>query len=405
MLKSLLLGLVLVPAVWACALAAPAPAPPTKLRVATFNVMELSLAKLAEVDAAGRGSNPQLLAAAKILKRVRPDILLLQEIDLERGPHGEMPVDAASVARRFAELYLAVGEQPLAYRSFFAAATNTGVPSGLDLNGDGVAAGWEQVGQRSFGEDCFGFGTYPGQYSMAVLSRYPLAPRKLRSFQRLLWKDLPGNHLPRDYYPEAARAVLRLSSKSHWDLPLELAGGTLHLWVSHPTPPAFDGPEDKNGRRNFDEIGFWRLYLDGDRTLKDDQGTSGGYGLEDPFVVLGDLNASPYTGETPYEGRTAISQLLDHPRIQDPAAFCTSRGGLAFGGGASGPPRYPERATATFLGGHRADYVLPSRNLDVLAGGVFWPSEEEDPQAHAWAEAASDHRLVWLDLAWPPKKP
>jgi hypothetical protein len=35
----------------------------------------------------------------------------------------------------------------------------------------------------------------------------------------------------------------------------------VHFLVSHSTLPVFDGPEDRNGRRNFDEIRFWADYI------------------------------------------------------------------------------------------------------------------------------------------------
>jgi len=50
------------------------------------------------------------------------------------------------------------------------------------------------------------------------------------------------------------------------------------------------------------------------------------------------------------------------------------------------------------------DYVLPSKDLTVLDGGVFWPIES-DPQSRLVAMkttvASSDHRLVFLDLSLP----
>ena len=79
---------------------------------------------------------------------------------------------------------------------------------------------------------------------------------------------MPGALLPddparrhRDWYSPDELAVLPLSSKSHWDVPVRIGSTTLHLLASHPTPPAFDGPEDRNGRRNHDEIRFWSDYL------------------------------------------------------------------------------------------------------------------------------------------------
>lgn len=58
-------------------------------------------------------------------------------------------------------------------------------------------------------------------------------------------------------------AVLRLSSKSHWDLPDYVGDRVVHVLAAHPTPPVFDGPEDRNGLRNADEIRFWADYVAG----------------------------------------------------------------------------------------------------------------------------------------------
>jgi hypothetical protein len=273
----------------------------------------------------------------------------------------------------------------------YVAPSNTGVLSGLDLNGDGIVATPADVGTRVHGDDSFGFGNYPGQYGMAVLSRFPIDTLGVRTFQLFRWRDLPGNHMPGGFFSDSARAVLRLSSKSHWDVPIVMDRDTLHLLVSHPTPPVFDGPEDRNGRRNFDEIGFWARYLDGADALHDDRGRSGGLPDHALFVLAGDLNAAPEGGDAALGDTTAISQLLGHERVRDPEML---RG----------------VATATFSGGVRVDYVLPSEGLEIVAGGVFGsPSGEaasgtpasstrESPSEAALGRAASDHRLVWLDL-------
>jgi hypothetical protein len=39
---------------------------------------------------------------------------------------------------------------------------------------------------------------------------------------------------------------------------------------------------------------------------------------------------------------------------------------------------------------------------ELAGGGVFWPGPGEDPEGNAWATAASDHHLVWVDLAVDP---
>ena len=49
------------------------------------------------------------------------------------------------------------------------------------------------------------------------------------------------------------------------------------LLVAHPTPPVFDGPEDRNGRRNFDEIPLLGDYVTGrSGYIYDDDGGRGG---------------------------------------------------------------------------------------------------------------------------------
>ena len=380
--------------------AAPVEDPAATVRVALFNIRELSTAKLETAD------DPQLQAAARIVQRVRPDVLVINEIDHDYETPG---ADLASTAVRFATSYLSAGEEAIDYPHAWAAANNTGFLSGLDLNGDGHVATDADRGERRHGDDCFGWGTYPGQYSMAVLSRYPLAGGSARTFQRFLWKDLPGHHIPPGLYSDEALEVLRLSSKSHWDLPVRVGDASLRLLLSHPTPTVFDGDEDRNGRRNFDEIKLWVEYLNDSPALYDDAGRRGGYGSSDPFVIAGDLNARPDERTSRYDGMVAIEQLLGHPRIQDSGPWLTSAGGVearaevvARGAGESDPERHAaERSTAPFRGGMRIDYVLPSVDLTVLDGGVFWPAASEDPEGARLAETASDHRLVWLDVRLP----
>jgi len=352
---------------------------PLTVRIATFNIQELGAAKLGDPDSAGAG-HPQALAAAAIIQRVRPDVLLLNELDHHAA--ATAGADLGAYARRFEALYLRRGADSLAFPYIYVAPSNTGILSGRDLNQDGVAAGASDLGTRAHGDDSYGFGVYPGQYAMAILSRFPFDSAGSRTFQRFLWRDLPAHLMPEGFYPDSIVAVLRLSSKSHWDVPLIVGGGTLHLLASHPTPPVFDGPEDRNGRRNYDEVGFWARYLDGSEALVDDRGRRGGLAAGSRFAILGDLNASPEGEESRYHGRRSIEQLLRHPLVQDAG---------------------PHAPTASFAGGVRVDYVLPSRNLRVVASGLFAPDPARDSLGAAWARTASDHRLVWLDLSLGPR--
>lgn len=339
----------------ACAAAAdPDPAPeatagPTTVRVATFNT-SLNRPAAGELLTDLQGDDEQARAVAEVITTTAPDVLLLNEFDYSYD-------DALDV---FREEYLG-GAYPYA----FTAPVNTGVDSGLDLDGDGNLGG---------PGDAWGFGTFSGQYGMAILSKYPIAADSVRTFQNFRWKDMPDSLLPREFYGDNSDA-LRLSSKSHWDVPVEVNGTRLHLLASHPTPPSFDGPEDRNGKRNHDEIRLTADYISGAEYLYDDEGVRGGLADDASFVVLGDQNSDPIDGDS-VEG--AIAQLLELPRIQDPEPTSAAGTGTDTADFADPTP-----------GDLRVDYALPSSDLTVTDSAVHWPANAEHP---------SDHRLVWVDL-------
>ena len=370
----------------------------TQLRVATFNVSMDGSNYVARGDRPtgqelplrlAAGDAPQIKNVAEIIQRVRPDIILLNEFDYM--------ADTATGVQAFIKRYLNTaqeGQQAIDYPYFFVAPVNTGVDSGLDLDRDGEASG--------VAGDAFGFGYYPGQYGMVILSRYPIVTQKSRTFQHFLWRDMPNGLLSsiRDvrgaaWYSEAAQTVLRLSSKSHWDVPIRIGEQTLHVLASHPTPPVFDGDENRNGKRNHDEIRFWSDYLTGAQLpqaaayIYDDKGHQGGFQGE-RFVVMGDLNANPDEGEA---HGSAITKLLNHPLVNTQVIPKSV-------GGEQARPGNKFAGSHTAAWGMRADYVIPSKNgLAVVASGVFWPTQDE-PQARLIANrrASSDHRLVWLDV-------
>jgi hypothetical protein len=355
------------------------------IRVATFNIWEMSTEKLHTMDENGLGAGEQIVAAATIIKNIRPDIFVINEIDHDYA----FADDLAKNARQFRDAYLNVGDAAIDFPHIYVAPCNTGIRAGFDFDDDGVTADETHVGSRLHGVDCYGYGAYPGQYSMALLSKFPIDEEAVRTFQKFLWKDLPTNHIPPGFYSDEELEIFRLSSKSHWDVPLNVNGTTLHLLMSHPTPPAFDGPEDRNGRRNFDEIKFWAHYLDNDAALYDDAGAKGGYTSNEPFIIAGDLNASP-TAEENYDGSNAINQLLSRTDLIDPFA------GMKETWNDEGKTA----ATVQFSRSDpmRIDYLLPSQNINVLNADVVWPSAEADSAGKELAEKASDHRMAWIDI-------
>jgi len=202
------------------------------------------------------------------------------------------------------------------------------------------------------------------------------------------------------YYSEEALEVFRLSSKNHIDMPVRLPDGrTIHALLSHPTPPVFDGSEDRNGKRNHDEIRLWADYITNAGYLQDDTGTTGGLANDAHFVIMGDLNADPIDGDSADD---AILQLLNHAKVNQAVTFGehtpSSNGGAAHN---QKPGDGADPAFDTSFFGLRTDYVLPSATLNVSDSGVFWPSSEEDFANLVANEAASDHLMVWVDLNLP----
>jgi hypothetical protein len=378
--------------------------PGGELRIATFNAsLNRSTAGQLIEDLSGPDAE-QPKVIAETIQRQRPDVVLINEFDYDG--------DGVAVDL-FHDDYLAVAQHPeteaIEYPYRLPFASNTGIPSGFDLNRDGTVGG---------PDDAFGFGFFPGQYAFALYSRYPIVEDDIRTFQEFRWKDMPGALLPSDpeteeegdWYSEDILEVFRLSSKNHVDVPVRIGRDVLHVLASHPTPPAFDGAEQRNVRRNHDEIRFWADYLSpGQRSayIYDDEGRTGGLRPGARFVIAGDLNSDPCDGDS-VPG--AIQQVLDHPLVSDPLP--TSEGAIEqslLQGQVNlehcNPPEYD---TADFdsrtVGNLRVDYVLPRTSMRVIGSGVFWPttdSELFERLVGTYPFPGSDHRMVHLDVRLP----
>ncbi len=374
------------------------------VRFATFNA---SLTRLNEGDLAVELSSPgsaQPDVVAEIIQRTRPDVLLVNEFDYDAG---------GVAAKKFQENYLAVGHNgadPIVYPYRLAVASNTGIPSGRDLDKDGSIGG---------PGDAFGFGFFPGQFAFVVYSQFPIVD-EVRNFQRFLWKDMPGALLPvnpdgSSFYDEGDLEIFRLSSKNHTAIPIEIGNKVVHFLVSHPTPPVFDGPEDRNGTRNHDEIRFWADYVSPGRSsyIYDDDGVSGGLASGAMFVIAGDENSDPLDGDS-ISG--SIQQLTDNPQVNDkvtPDSLGGVEQSVLQGNANTLHLSDPAFDTADFFDGFppppfggapgnlRADYVLPSKALQIRDAGVFWPTAD-DPLfglVGTFPFPSSDHRLVWVDVS------
>ncbi|MFP7672463.1 endonuclease/exonuclease/phosphatase family protein [Marivita sp. S0852] len=272
--------------------------------------------------------DPSLTAMANALRGADADIIVLTKIDYDAR-------EAALTALR--DL---IGD---GHTYLIALPANSGIPSGIDSDGDG------RLGEP---EDAQGFGAFPGYGALAVLSRYPISRQEARSFNDLLWKDLPGSQMtPADKGWDRQR----LSSGGHWVVPVDIPPDVrLGLLIGHAGPPVFDGPEDRNGRRNHDELRLW------EQIIADD--------LNDAMpVFMANTNLDPDRGEG---NRPALAAFISDGPFQD---------------------ALPHIPTALWddPGPMRVSYLLPSAALSVVDAKVWPPIPDQD------------HRLITVDIDLP----
>lgn len=268
-----------------------------------------------------------------------PDVLLLLDIDhdLRGAALGEI------------QALLAEAGHPMPHA--FAPAPNTGLATGIDMDGDGLAGTLD---------DAQAWGRFQGAGGMALLSRHPLRPDAAQDLSGFLWADLPDTRLP-ETTPDPARAIQRLASTGFWIVPVAAPGAELTILAWHAGPPVFGRVPGRNRARNHDETAFWAHLLDG--ALPHPAPTG-------PLALIGNANADPERGDG---DAAAITALLAHPRLQDPLPGQPT---------ADFPPPGP--------GLLRAAYLLPEAGLRVLGSGM----QRTDPPGR--------NALVWVDLAWPP---
>jgi Endonuclease/Exonuclease/phosphatase family len=345
---------------------------------------------VAEISTPG-AAQPAVIA--EIIQRLRPDVLLINEFDYDPTAVGLFQRNYMSIGQN--------GAQPIVYPYSYIAPSNTGIPSGFDLDNSGTIGG---------GNDAFGFGNFPGQFGMVVYSMYPIDYSNVRTFQNFLWKDMPNNLIPTPFYSPEEVNILRLSSKSHWDVPIVIGADIFHFLVSHPTPPVFDGPEDRNGRRNYDEIRFWADYISSPATsayIYDDTGVRGGLAPGEKFVIAGDQNSDPVDGDS-IKGSAQL--LLNHPLINNgtiPTSLGAVEQSLLQGQANVNQTGDPKFDTADFSdnapGNLRVDYVLPRVGTTITNSGVFWPLSS-DPLFRligVFPFPSSDHKPVYIDIPDP----
>ncbi|MFB2864305.1 endonuclease/exonuclease/phosphatase family protein [Aeromonas sp. MdU4] len=394
----------------------------------TRSAQDELLARLADGSLSGAEKTKalnvqQIRNVAEIIQRNRPDVFLLNEFD--NDGKGENTTDL----KAFNDNYLAHAQHAevtaINYPVMQNFATNTGLQSGYDLNLDG----------KITADDGWGFGNYHGQYAFAVMSKFPIDTKQIRTFQHFKWKDIPGEQNPviddcnnpkapipanracgDSWYASEVWDKYPLSSKNHADVPVRIKTDkgeeVIHFLISHPTPPIFANAARHTVRHNRAEIAFWNDYVKGLDYMTDDKGTKGGLAKNAKFVIAGDLNADPQTGDGDL---SAIQDLLNNPlmnqAITNGTLIPVSEGGPECVTKGTDCKRNldrpnPERITNSSV--LQLDHVIPSANLNAVKSGVYWPASFEpgyhlvysviDGKPNIAKGVSSDHRMVWVDL-------
>ncbi|MDO6727979.1 endonuclease/exonuclease/phosphatase family protein [Cognatishimia sp. 1_MG-2023] len=289
--------------------------------------------------------DPEPMAVAKQIADAAPDIIVLQNIDFDSQNHG------LSGLRE-----LINNQGGPSYPHLFAPRPNTGIPTGIDIDGDGISNG---------PRDAHGYGTFPGQRGIAILSQHPIATAGVQSFSNILWQNAAAAAPDVIPAPEMlsidARDTFRLSSTAHVAIPFSINGSLLTILTHHATPPMFDGPEDRNGFRNAAENLFWLAYLNGTFTEA----------LPQSYILAALTNIDPNKGQG---HRSAMQSILQSQQFREPLVTV--------------PPtnRVTVQWNETQSSSMRVSYLLPSPNITVKATG------------NRPMPSASRHHLIWIDI-------
>ncbi|HEY5933916.1 MAG TPA: endonuclease/exonuclease/phosphatase family protein [Kofleriaceae bacterium] len=400
MTRLLGLALVLVPVLVACGITGEDPGAggggggkaddqTPKLRIAQFNIRELTTAKLLDAN------HRQVKAATEIIARFDAEILSINEIqyDLAGVPTADLPGAAqrtlgsvaidgepAGNAARLAERIASVDPE-LDYKY-----------SAMFLGNSGFAFSGNTGGHAEL--DMRGFGEFPGRFNSALLSKHPILADDVRAIHDYRWSALPGNSIDeiKTTLGIAIPDDFPLFEKALFIVPVDVDGNVIHFVLAHPVSAGFSA---MNPYRNRDELRAIALFLSGE--------LPGVEPLPDGahFVVVGDLNADPEDGDG---DRAGISALIEHPLVD--AHFPIGRGGsegthperntFLSGCGRETGPIVTNPATKLQL---QLDYLLTSATLgEPLASSVFWPHHVNDAASYELTCFASDHRYVWMDL-------
>ena len=339
------------------------------ITVVHYNIKELTSSKL-------RSPNTQLYHVKKVLNSMDFDILSVQEMqyDLPGIPDRSF----TSKGKNMEILLNFLGLQREHFYISFSPA-NTGKKAKRKKNGNYYSDAKDPIA-RTFA-DPFNFGLFPGQYSSALVSRFPRKKKKELVITHLPWRQFNpninldafktsfGHSLPKD---------IQLFDKNFTDLTVSIAGKEVHIISLHAVPSfGFGNKLTSNFKRNEDQLRFLEWYLTGhtdiEVSLPHIKSIAG-----KPFIAVGDWNIDP---SSPYPGSTVLNRLFSKANIWMNPPDRTYEG----------PTFAPGAMKKTF------DYIAFSNHFELISSGIYGNNDrriEFGPQKPSLPTQTQDQEIV-----------
>ena len=304
-----------------------------------------------------RDGAKQIQNAAKIVHRFDFDILSLNGIqyDFKDVPDKSFKTTGSNLRRLMQDWNLSL-------QNLFFTPSNLGMNARTNADGNYfVDASAQEAMDHA---DDLNFGTVPGQLSTGAATKYKIVHQKV--YTHLLWKDFNPDvdfnafRTPSgSSFPEG----MKLFDKSFSDIALEVGDRLLHLILFHTTPSYhFGNPHSINSFRNAEQLRFLEWYVSGQTDYA--VNISGIEPLQenDYYIVVGDLNVDINNLES--EGSEVLRSIVGKSALWMTVTETTFT---------NEAPHFAPNPLRLML-----DYMIVSKNIEVLDGKVVYPDFSRD---------------------------
>jgi len=320
-----------------------------KISVIHWNIKELSTLKLNK-------QNEQLKAVKNILDEFDYNLLSINELqyDIPNVPN-EMYRTNGQNAEAFSSL---IKKDPMEHAISFTQA-NTGNKAKKYKNK--YLTKMNKRSRKLADQD--NFGIFPGQYSSALISQYPI--KEERIITDLKWREFNKKISFAKYRRGNGRRIptgIQLFDKSFTDSIIEVDGKEVHIITLHAVPAYhFGNKRSPNFERNRDQLRFLEWYLTGGTDIAVNLPKK--YSHIKPlkknaaFIAMGDWNTSIYANNKGSEVLRRLFKSIDL-WVKKPIHTHEAQN---FG---------KKRLKLTL------DYIA-YRGLNLVDSGIYYPNEEE----------------------------